>query len=57
MLVGEAFWRQAFNVDFLAEEGVISEADKDLFWYAETAEEAWASILDWYKQRGTPLYP
>jgi uncharacterized protein (TIGR00730 family) len=57
VLVGEAFWRQAFNVDFLAEEGVISEADKDLFWYAETAEEAWASILDWYKQRGTPLYP
>lgn len=57
VLVGEAFWRQAINVDFLADEGVINPADKDLFWYAETAKEAWASILAWHEKRGTPLYP
>ncbi len=56
VLVGESFWRQAFNVDFLADEGVIADEDKALFWYAETAEEAWASILAWYAQRGRSLY-
>ena len=56
VLVGEAFWRAAFNVDFLADQGVIADVDKALFWYAETAEEAWASILAWYAERGRPLY-
>jgi hypothetical protein len=34
---------------------VIDPEDRDLFWYAETAEEIWQSILDWYNVSGEPL--
>jgi uncharacterized protein (TIGR00730 family) len=55
VLVGEAYWRQAFNPDFLVEEGTIDPEDRELFWYAETAEDAWRGILRWHEQNGTPL--
>jgi uncharacterized protein (TIGR00730 family) len=55
ILVGEAFWRQAFNVDFLVEEGVVDEEDRELFWFAETAQEIWDDILNWHKANGTEL--
>ena len=47
VLVGERFWRRAVNMDFLVEEGVIDAEDRDLFWYAETAEEIWDDIQNW----------
>jgi len=56
VLVGEEFWRQAVNVDFLADEGVIDPRDKDLFRFAETAEEAWQAIVDWYRDAGRELF-
>ncbi len=55
VLVGEAYWRQAFNVDFLVDEGVIDEEDRELFWYAESAQEIWDGILQWHEMNGTPL--
>ncbi len=55
VLVGEEFWRKAFDVDFLVDEGVIDPEDRDLFWYAETAEEIWNSLLLWYQRAGQPL--
>jgi hypothetical protein len=55
VLVGEQYWRQAFNVDFLADEGVIDAEDRDLFWFAETAEEIWDGILHWHETNGEPL--
>lgn len=55
ILVGEKYWRQAFDVNFLVEEGVIDEEDRDLFWFAETAEEIWNGILLWYEVNGTPF--
>ena len=55
VLVGEQYWRQAFNVDFLVEEGVIDEEDRELFWFAENAEEIWNGILQWHEVNGTPL--
>jgi uncharacterized protein (TIGR00730 family) len=55
VLVGESYWRRAFDVDFLVDEGVIEPEDRELFWYAESAEEIWKSILDWHAARGTPL--
>ncbi|HPE78981.1 MAG: LOG family protein [Chromatiaceae bacterium] len=55
VLVGECFWRRAFNVDFLVDEGVIDEEDRDLFWFAETAQEAWDGILQWHRNAGVPL--
>ncbi len=53
VLVGESFWRQAINVDFLMEEGVIDEEDRELFWYAETGQEAWEGIQHWHHSCGT----
>ncbi len=55
VLVGESFWRQAVNVDFLVAEGVIAAEDQELFWYAETAEEIWQGILHWHQVNGEPL--
>jgi uncharacterized protein (TIGR00730 family) len=55
VLVGEEYWRQAFNVDFLLEEGVIEPEDRELFWFAETAEEIWDGILSWHEANGEPL--
>jgi hypothetical protein len=55
ILVGESYWKQAINVDFLVEEGTIDQEDKDLFRYAETAEEIWDGILRWHEQNGEPL--
>ncbi len=56
VLVGEDYWRQVVNIDFLVEEGVIDAEDRDLFWYAETAEDIWNGILQWHQANGTPLF-
>ncbi len=55
VLVGEAYWRRAIDFGFLADEGVIDAEDRDLFWFAETANEIWSGILDWYDACGAPL--
>jgi uncharacterized protein (TIGR00730 family) len=55
VLVGEHYWRQAFDVNFLVDEGVIDPEDGELFWYAETAQEIWDGILEWHKINGKPL--
>jgi uncharacterized protein (TIGR00730 family) len=52
VLVGESFWRKAVDFDFLAEEGVIDPEDRELFWFAETAQEIWSGILAWYASKG-----
>ena len=57
VLVGEDYWRQAFNVDFLVDEGVIDEEDRELFWFAETAQDIWDGILRWHEANGEPLIP
>jgi uncharacterized protein (TIGR00730 family) len=57
ILVGQDYWRRAFDPDFLVEEGVIDPEDRDLFWFAETAEEIWTDILRWYDRAGQPLMP
>jgi uncharacterized protein (TIGR00730 family) len=56
ILVGEAFWQQAINLDFLIDEGVIEAKDRDLFSYAESAQEAWEQICHWHEAAGSPLY-
>lgn len=57
VLVGEHYWQQAFNIDFLIDEGVIDEEDSELFWYAETAQEIWNGIMKWHEDNGSPLLP
>jgi uncharacterized protein (TIGR00730 family) len=56
VLVGKSFWRSAFDVDFLVEEGVIDTEDRDLFWYAETAEDIWQGLQTWYRTKGSDLF-
>jgi uncharacterized protein (TIGR00730 family) len=57
VLVGEAYWRRAFDADFLEEEGAIEPEDRKLFWFAESAEQVWRDVLRWYEQKGEPLLP
>jgi uncharacterized protein (TIGR00730 family) len=55
VLVGRDYWAKVFDAEFLYQEGVIAAEDLDLFWFAETAEEAWDGILRWYEKKGEPL--
>jgi len=56
VLVGESYWRRAVDIDFLADEGVIDDEDRELFWFAETAQEIWSGILSWYELGGESLF-
>jgi uncharacterized protein (TIGR00730 family) len=56
ILVGKEFWQGAFDADFLVEEGVVDPEDRELFWYAESAEEIWDDILGWLQKAGRPLF-
>jgi uncharacterized protein (TIGR00730 family) len=55
VLVGEAYWRRAVDIDFLVDEGVIDAEDRDLFWFAETAQDIGNGILRWHAASGEPL--
>jgi uncharacterized protein (TIGR00730 family) len=55
ILVGKRYWQQAVNFDFLIEEGVIDLEDRELFWFAETAQDIWEGILRWHEANGSPL--
>lgn len=57
VLIGESYWRGVFDAQLLAEAGSIDEEDMELFWFVETAQEAWDSICQWHEHNGTPLYP
>jgi uncharacterized protein (TIGR00730 family) len=52
VLVGESYWRRAFDVDFLVDEGAIDAEDRELFWFAESATEIWDGILHWRDASG-----
>jgi uncharacterized protein (TIGR00730 family) len=51
LLVGRAFWERVVNFEALVEEGVVSERDLGIFKFVETAEEAWAAVQDFYRDR------
>ena len=57
VLVGRQYWQRAVDFDFLLDEGVIDREDRDIFWFAENAQEAWQGIIGWYEQSGEPLIP
>jgi uncharacterized protein (TIGR00730 family) len=48
LLFGREFWTRVVDFDALADEGVISRRDIDLFQFVETADEAWAAITQFY---------
>lgn len=55
VLVGGEFWRRAVDLDYLAARGLIDPEDRQLYLYAETAEQTWSSIVSWYAEAGIPL--
>ena len=56
VLVGREWWRGVLGFERLLEEGTIDAQDLGLIHYAETAIEAWATIRQWYRRRGRPLF-
>jgi len=55
VLVGEAYWRRFLDIDYLVDEGLVDAEDRDLFWYAESAQEIWQGIAAWYAANGHSL--
>ena len=56
ILFGKDYWSRLVNWDLFVEEGTISPKDLELISYAETAQECWQLIRDFYKDRsGEPL--
>jgi uncharacterized protein (TIGR00730 family) len=51
LLFGTEFWSRAVDFSFLAAEGVISRPDLDLFRLVDSAEQAWAQIVEFYRAR------
>ena len=49
VLFGSDYWKRFINFDVLVEEGTISPQDLALFRYADTAEEAWCLVRDFYQ--------
>ena len=50
LLFGKEFWTRVVDWDALAEEGVISRGDLDLFHWCEDADEAWQFVVDYYDE-------
>lgn len=55
VLVGRQFWQRAVDLEFLAAEGLIDSEDRQLYSYAETAQQVWDRIVGWYEKAGMPL--
>jgi uncharacterized protein (TIGR00730 family) len=51
ILFGSEFWNNLVNWEMFVERGLISPGDLDLFTMAETAEEAWSTICEFYDGR------
>jgi uncharacterized protein (TIGR00730 family) len=52
VLVGREFWERAFDFPYLVELGLVASEDLRLFRFAETAQEAWAHVVDYYAEYG-----
>ncbi len=49
VLFGTDYWKRLINFEVLIEEGVISEADLELFRYSDDPQEAWSMIKEFYR--------
>jgi len=55
VIVGQEYWENVIDFDYLLEEGVIDREDTELYWFAESAQEIWDGILLWHLKNETPL--
>lgn len=51
LMYGRDFWERVVDFEALAEEGVISRKDLDLFHFVETAQEGWDYVRKWWRDR------
>ncbi|MGC9070017.1 MAG: TIGR00730 family Rossman fold protein [Elusimicrobiales bacterium] len=51
ILFGKDYWKSVINFKRMAELGYISEQDLNIFCYADSAEEAWKIIKDFYEKK------
>jgi uncharacterized protein (TIGR00730 family) len=52
VLVGREFWERALDMPYLRELGLVAPQDLRLFRFAETAQEAWQHVVDYYAEYG-----
>ena len=57
ILFGRDFWDRLVNWEMFVEEGTISPHDIELISYAETADEAWNIIEEFYREKPSPKLP
>jgi len=57
VLFGRDYWSRLVNWDLFVEEGTISPEDLGLISYAETAQECWRVIEDFYRQKPAERLP
>jgi len=57
ILMGREYWEKLIDFEMLETEGVIDPEDRELFWFAESAKEAWEGMQAWHEANKTPLYP
>ena len=50
IFVGKKYWKKMISMKFMQDEGVIDDEDSELFWYVESAQEAFETINTWYKE-------
>ena len=54
LLFGKDFWNKVVDFEALADEGVISHNDLNLLTWVATAEDAWATVQDFYHDSEAP---
>lgn len=54
IMYGSQYWRQAINLAFLADEGVIADEHLELIRYADTPQEAWDQICEFHALHAQP---
>jgi uncharacterized protein (TIGR00730 family) len=57
ILFGKDYWSRLVNWELFVEEGTVSPEHLELISYAETAQECWQLIKDFYKDRAGEVLP
>ncbi len=50
LLYDESYWNRLINFEFLAEQGMISREDLEIFQFVESPQEAWEIIVRFYER-------
>jgi len=51
ILFGTEYWKKMIDFNYMVDQGVIDPEDAELFEYADTAEEAWNIIKEFYERK------